>query len=153
MGFSLNWPRFSREFGFIFLLAAVIYLQGCGGNEPKEFSPGGRWAIDKEATGEYARQSPRWNPEDEENLPRLLDMLAERYFIEIGRGSIVIEERGRTVEIPVAMEEISSGERVYRGALEGREVLFTLKLTESGGMNFRSSLSDDLDYVVWKREE
>lgn len=153
MGFSLNWRCLLRACGFIFLLSAVIYLHGCGGGALKEFSPEGKWFIDKEATAEYAKLSPRWKPEDEKNLPRLLDMLAERYSLEIGDDSIVIEERGSRFEIPVAMEEISSRGRVYRGALDGREFFFTLEMMAGGSMSFRSSLSDDFDYVLWRREE
>ncbi len=153
MGFSSFKISLLRASGFIALFSAAVYLQGCGGAGPEAFAPEGKWVIDKEATGEYARQSPRWKEEDEENLPRMLDMLAGMYFLEISADSIAIEARGRRMEIPAEIVESSGSRRVYGGVFGGREVVFTAESRGKENINLRSSMSDDFDYILWKRDD
>ncbi len=145
------------------LLCYVIVIfafKGCA-NSPdsseslrtEAYSVDGRWSIDTDASAVYARQSPKWTEEDEANAGVVLDMMSERYFLSFEPDAITIEERGNRVEIPAALIESSGGRRVYRGAFSGVEVEFTATVNDDGNLNLRTSLSEDFDYILWKRAD
>ncbi len=147
---------------FLFPAVWLFIINGCSGH-PGGYgaSPAGagadaesvegRWGIDKDASAEYARQSPRWSDEDEASVHTVLDMLSSGYFITVNPDSIVMEARGRRTEVPVELVRSSAGEHVYRGEVHGTEVEFTVVIDANGAMNFRSSVSDDFDYLLWRR--
>ncbi len=142
---------------FLFPAVLLFIINGCSGHpedygaSPPAESVEGKWGIDKDASAEYARQSPRWSDEDEASIHTVLDMLSSGYFITVNPDSIVMEARGRRTEVPVELVSSPAGKHVYRGEVHDTEVEFTVVIDENGTMNFRSSVSDDFDYMLWKR--
>ncbi len=163
MGFFLRAFTL-KPAALIFLCLAVlpVFIKGCSGlpgddgtaSDAADQVTGsieGKWGIDKNASAEYARQSPRWRDEDEASIHAVLDMLSAGYFITVGPDSILVEAMSGRIEVPVELVQSSAGTYIFKGVVNDVEVEFTAVMDEHGRMNFRSSVSDDFDYLLWKR--
>ena len=138
----------------LFLVLSFAFVTGCGGSSSassvKKLQ--GKWVIQKEATSEYVKKSPKWTDNDEKNLPKMMEMFST-YSITFKEKSIILEQRGKGLEFPAELVKEEANKCEFKGKIRDSDVVLTVAIDDKGLMNYKSSLTDDMDYCMWKKAE
>jgi len=114
----------------------------------------GKWQVDYETTLVAAKQSPKYDPEkDAETMPKVLRKIADRMTLEITAEEVTFTVGERSNSMPYKVKSDKDGQVILACDAKGNEVTLTFEPRKKGRMNFKSSMTDDMDYYVWQPVE
>lgn len=135
---------------FLCITAAVVATHGYAQTTALERLKG-TWVIDYDGTLEYAKNSPKYTPKEAAVLPGQLKLLRGLMKMQITDTQVVTYRGDRRQALAYTPEDVGTDRVVLKTAARGQEVTLTFTFKAGGGMNMRSSGSDDMDYFLWKK--
>lgn len=139
--------------GFFFLLTATAF-----GAEERLDAFVGTWNIDYDATLKEARRSPKYRPGDEKVMRKVIRRIADSTTLAITESelSFVVNSKASVMAYEIKSQTPGRAVLVYKNqnAEAGNaEATLTLEARMEGRLNLRSSLTNDMDYYIWRRAD
>lgn len=110
----------------------------------------GSWIFDADATEAYMQTSPNWKAEDEKYLPTILKRMSQAAY-EFTDDAFIVSMRGKTQALNVTLTHSEKKIYIFEGTLADQNITLTASINDGGGLNVRSSATDDMEYYLWKR--
>lgn len=137
-----------------FVLTTVLLIASGCGNPVEDLHIGtfeGVWEVDFDRTMEEAKKSPKYDEKMAARMPEMVKRMMARMKIKL-TGSELIYLRGEKEMVLSYAVTVSNADSItvtVKSGTEGATVIFTH--IEGKFMSLKSSVSDDLDYYVWKK--
>lgn len=109
----------------------------------------GTWVLDVKQTKNNIMDSPKWTPEGEKYLPRILKRMSNSIFL-FEDGAITFQGKVKKEAIKVVLKESSKERYVFDVISDNRDMTVTVSFLKDI-INIRSSNTDDMDLYLWKR--
>lgn len=110
----------------------------------------GEWKIDVPATMEHAKQSPKYKAEEAATIESSLTRRAEAMTLRIDDARVAIVLGQRTMPLPYTVQSDTDAETKL-GFTAGKQTgVLTFTRIGEDRINFTSSLTDDMNFFVWK---
>lgn len=133
----------------IFILFLIL---GCSEKPQQKLI--GSWVVDYTETFKMIKSSEVWNEMGEvekEMFPDLLDEMISGMQITISPSELITMIGNEQVNVPYNIVSATAEKVVVSTLIESEEVELTFKIINADRIMFSSSVTDDMDYLVWKR--
>lgn len=110
----------------------------------------GEWKIDVPATMEHLKQSPKYKPEEAAMIEKGLARRAEAMTLQIDDARVAIMVGQRTIPLPYTVQSDTDSETKLGFAAGEQTGVLTFTRIGEDRINFTSSLTDDMNFFVWK---
>ncbi|MFC1887687.1 hypothetical protein ACFLYK_02650 [Candidatus Cloacimonadota bacterium] len=137
------------------LLALVMIILVVSCSEKPQNKLLGNWVVDYNETFKAIKKSDIWDELGEEEMEMFPDLLEEMIGgmkITINSKEITTELGREQVVIPYEVISASGDKIVMRTEIEEEMVEITFRIINKNMFMFSSSATDDMDYLVWKRD-
>ena len=110
----------------------------------------GTWVIDLVPSIQYMQTSPKWTDQTATHLPPILQRMSQ-VMCEFTDDSMVMSIRGKKKILPVSLKSTQANVIIFERAVGDQPTTLTVTLMNGTNINIRSSISNDLDFYLWKR--
>jgi hypothetical protein len=138
----------------ILLILFILFLiMGCS-EKPQEKLIGS-WVVDYNETFKMIKSSEAWQEmgDVERNMfPDLLDEMISGMKITITASELITMIGNEQVNVPYTIISEETNKVVVSTVINEEEIELTFKIINDNRIMFTSSVTDDMDYLVWKKE-
>jgi len=139
----------------LILINVVLLAWSCGGEATDlamaEFIGG--WEVDLDRTIERAKDSPKYDAANAEDVPETIRKLMSMMKIEISETEIVYLRGAKKQALPYEFKSADPNSVTVTVHNGDEQANLVFSWVDEGRMNFKSSVSDDMNYYVWLRTE
>ena len=140
-----------KKTGFVLLL--LVLFASCS-EKPQETLMGS-WIVDYNETFKAIKNSDIWEELGEaemEMFPDLLEEMISGLRITITHEELITEMGSELIELPYEIVSSTKDKIIVSMEVEKEKVEVTFSILNKNLIMFSSSATDDMDYMVWKRE-
>ncbi|MCA9403244.1 MAG: hypothetical protein KC897_05630 [Candidatus Omnitrophica bacterium] len=134
----------------LFLAAGTVAVNAYAQPDTSERLKG-TWVIDYNGTLEYAQTSPKYTPKEAAVLPGQLKLLRGLMKIQVTDTQVITHRGDRKQVVAYTTADADADRVILKTEARGQQVTLTFTFLPGGGMNMRSSATDDMDYFVWRK--
>ena len=110
----------------------------------------GSWILDAAKTEANIKASPKWKPGDEKMLPTIFKHMAQVLY-SFNDEQVAASRRGKEMSIPIEKVESDADKHVISCQVQDKPMTITVTFVDKDTINIRSSMTNDMDYFLWKR--
>jgi len=135
------------------MILVLLLLAACGGKSHNKLM--GSWKVDYTETFKTIKNSEVWNELDEmerEMFPEILEEMTASMTITIKENEMITQIGNELINVDYRIESESGNKIVTIAYIEGDEATLTFRILENNLMMFTSDKTNDMDFLVWKRD-
>ena len=111
----------------------------------------GLWEVDFDRTMEAVRQSPKYTEDMAEDMPEIVKRMMSKMKIQLTDTAMVSLFGSNSMAIPFTVTS-ATADHVTATVQEGGQVAtLDFFLIDQKYMTFKSSVSDDMHFYIWKK--
>ncbi len=110
----------------------------------------GDWTLDVPATLTYSKQSPKYDASSAPTLTANLERMSGLMSLTVTPEQVVLTRGKRAMPLPYTVESATADQTKVAFAVGAQSGHLTFTPVGENGINFKSSLSDDMNFLVWK---
>jgi hypothetical protein len=111
----------------------------------------GTWRIDYDATLKEARKSPKYRPEEDKLVRKILRRTADSMTLSVTDSELAFASGDKASVIAYEITSQKAGQAILAYKNSDSDATITLEIRGADMMNLRSSVTPDMDYYIWKR--
>ncbi|KQC08330.1 MAG: hypothetical protein APR54_04750 [Candidatus Cloacimonas sp. SDB] len=135
------------------IATVLVFFWGCSQQPQQKLI--GSWVVDYTETFKTIKNSEVWNELDEmerEMFPDILEEMTGSMTITIKENEMITQIGNELINVDYRIESESGNEIVTIAYIEGDEATLTFRILENNLMMFTSDKTNDMDFLVWKRD-
>lgn len=111
----------------------------------------GTWELDFDRTMEEAKKSPKYKPSDAAEMPAMIKQMMQRMKLKLSDKEFAMVQGGKEMSTPYTVQSGTDTTAVLAVKIRDTEQTLTVTLLDGKFLKVKSSGTDDLDYLIWKK--
>ncbi|GGY84432.1 hypothetical protein GCM10011613_31700 [Cellvibrio zantedeschiae] len=117
-----------------------------------EMSPyTGNWTVSVDKTLENSKNSPKYKKEQEEDFKQALTSMMNAMRLEVTTNKVIFHLGESKEIIPLGTITATPPSVVAKISADNKEATLTFTPYQKNYINVKSSVSHDLDYIIWEK--